>query len=209
MTSLTIVPTLGEYTRGLRRAQRQGRVHLPPGDDLALNRPALAVLCAIVLFGGSFLFWRQEAQATRPPHLSLAVAVTVLTVAYVGLAHQWLALVMTTRANAFLGLLLFLVWVVPLLAGTVLSIANAEGPSRDILYGLSPLSAIGALAASAPGATMSDALRLAALVPAIGLPFLFNNLITLQRRKIDAAVRDAKPAAPPDPFAANLAAAEV
>jgi hypothetical protein len=207
LASLPIVPTLGEYTRGLRRAARHGHVHLPAWDDLALNRPALAALCAIVLLGGSVLFWGQDAAGTRPPHLSLAVAVAVLTVAYVGLAHQYFALVAATRSGALLGLFLFLVWVVPLLAGSILGIAGAEGAPRDVLFGLSPVSALAMLCMESQFATrVPDALRLAALVPAIGLPFLFNNLVTLQRRKVDAAVRGGKPGTP-SPLDADLAEA--
>ena len=40
MLSITITPMLGEYTRGVRRAARLGVRHLPPWDELALNRPA-------------------------------------------------------------------------------------------------------------------------------------------------------------------------
>ncbi|GIW86529.1 MAG: hypothetical protein KatS3mg108_0853 [Isosphaeraceae bacterium] len=188
VASLPIVADLGQYTRGLRRAARIGQSRVPIWDDLALNRPVLFVLCGIVLLGGSYLFWIQD-ESLRPPYFSQAVAVTVLTVAYTGLAHQYLALTTPARTRALLSLFLFLVWVVPLLAGIILRIANVEGSWTDLFTGLSPISGIIAIGAGRPGTTQaSDTLRLAALAPAVSLPLLFNNLISNRRRQIEAAL---------------------
>ncbi len=111
-----------EYAKGLRRAERQGRKHLPAWDDLALNRVALGVFCLIVLIG-STLAWDAiagRAEGVGPEgRLTLAIAVGVLVVAYFGLAYQFFALVAPKRPGSVMFLFLFFAWIVPLLAGAI------------------------------------------------------------------------------------------
>lgn len=195
VATVTITPTANDYAKGLRRAERQGHRHLPPWDDLALNRVALGVLCLIVLVG-STLAW--NAIAGRPEgagpegRISLSIAVGVLVVAYFGLAFQFFALVVPKRPGTMMTLFIFLAWVVPLLAG---SIARAAGMSDGMAIALLSLSPPAGLATSAgavpPG--QGDVAQIAALMPAIVFAFLFNNLVTVYRRRVEREVGQVTP----------------
>ena len=46
---LMVTPNHAEYVKGLWRAQKQGRSHLPWWDDLSINRVFLVIACTIVL----------------------------------------------------------------------------------------------------------------------------------------------------------------
>lgn len=189
MTSMTIVPTAGEYAKGVRRALREERGHLSVWDDLALNRVALAALCLVVLVSATVLVFYGGRAEPRSPHLSLGVAVLVLTIAYFGLAHQFFALVASGRALTLLGLSVFLLWVVPLLAAFITGSGGGFTPVTEFLLALTPVYGIGVFSGSGSGVSRaSDVARIAALIPAIGLPFLLNNLVTVYRRRIDKAV---------------------
>ena len=76
----------------------------------------------------------------------LAIAAGVLVVAYFGLAHQYFALRFGGRARIYFSLFLFLAWVVPLLAGSILLMASmpidAERESQ-VVFSLSPVAGIG------------------------------------------------------------------
>ena len=46
---LMVTPSRAEYVKGLWRARKADRLHLPWWDDLALNRVFLVIVCAVVL----------------------------------------------------------------------------------------------------------------------------------------------------------------
>jgi hypothetical protein len=188
--ALTITPKAGDYARGQRRAVRLGRHHLPFWHDLALNRAALAVMCLLVLTGVS-IGW--NAIGTREPQLgsfSLAIAVGVLTVGYFGLMYQTFTLIAPKRAGVLQALALFLLWVVPMLIVAIAAAANLPSEPSSFITGLSPITGLGALGAATrlPDAVRNvDLIRMGAIIPAITLPIVFNNLVVRQRRKIDRA----------------------
>jgi hypothetical protein len=203
--TLTVTPSMGEFTKGLRRAEKRGRTHPRPWDDLALNRPVLAVLCGIVLVGSTIAWDAIEgrAQATGGPgavSYSLAIAVGVLVVAYFGLAWQFFRLWAGKRALALFGLFLFLAWVVPVVLGAIAAAAGGSQGAGEILLALSPLAGI-ALTAGVADTAPDMAVRAAALVPALALAFLFNNLVTIAYRRAKRAVHRAPRAEPPVPVA--------
>ncbi len=156
---LMVTPTRAEYFKGLWRAKKQGRGHLSWWEDLALNRVFLVIACAIALVsatlarsalgtlqsGSSFV---GSSQGNYP----LAIAIGVLVIAYFGLAVQYFLLQFGRRGPTYFALFLFLAWLVPLVAGTILAMASMYGDggvTSQVLFGLTPISGIAMVGSSA------------------------------------------------------------
>ena len=195
---LTITPTAGEYARGVRRAARRGRKHLHFLDDLAMNRVALVMLCGLVLLGATIAWNCIEGRQPNGQSFSLSIAVGVLTVAYFGLGYQWFALVAPGRAASYLAISVFLIWVVPVIAIPIAAAAQMPEPVMAALGGFTPVTGLAMASGQDLGVRSPDVVRLAALVPAIGLPFLLNNLVVAQRRRIDALAQGLVPVEKPE-----------
>jgi hypothetical protein len=194
--TLMVTPSRSEYEKGLWRARKAARAHLPWWDDLALNRVFLLTLCAIVLVSASVASNGAGEPAAQSPEwgrlsgsFPLAIATGVLVVAYFGLAHQYFALRYGGRSKIFLGLFLFLVWLLPLVAGMIVAIAGTSPDSSAekwaaILFSLSPVAGIGAIAAVGRSEPYSMAAGAAAITPALLFTFVFNSLLVEARRRI-------------------------
>lgn len=191
----TITPSAGEYAKGLRRAEKQGRSRVSYWNDFALNRVALTALCAIVLIGPSIVAARIRPEAVPPGrpdvNLSLSIATGVLVVAYVGLAIQYFALAFPRRGSLYFGLFFFVTWVVPIVLGSIVIGAWGGEPSKQVigqvLIAMSPATGVG-LAAGLGNTIAILPVRAGAFCPALVFMFLFNNLVSAARRKIEKEV---------------------
>ncbi len=173
---MMVTPNRSEYLKGLWRARKQGRTDLPAWDDLALNRPFLAIACAIVLASAT-LAWNgaggpRFAGSGQPFRwFPLAIATAVLTIAYFGLALQFFLLLDRVRGLIFFSLFLFLIWLVPLLAGAVVGAASSvPGYGSQIVLSLSPIGGIGLIAGSYPE-SIRTAIQASAITPALLFTF--------------------------------------
>jgi hypothetical protein len=197
LLTTTVTPTQAEYYKGLCRAHKLGKPRLSLWDDLALNRPFLAIACTVVLCT-STIAWNQLSRSgpggsdiVRQAY-PLAIANGVIVMAYFGLALQFFLLRFGRRGPNYLSLFLFLVWVVPLIAGTIYILADwrgrGEGPAQ-VIYALSPVAGI-AMTAGTAGTGGSDFLAVAgaAITPSLFFAFLFNGLLTAARRRVQRAV---------------------
>ena len=120
----------------------------------------------------------------------LAIANGVLVVAYFGLAHQFFQLRFGRRGSNYLALFLFLIWGVPLVVGTISLFANFmnSGPSQ-IIYALSPVAGLGLATGVGEGIRNNlMAVEAAAITPSLLYTFVFNNLVTSARRRVQKAV---------------------
>ncbi len=204
----TITPTRDEFAKGVRRAAKEGRRLPSPWEDRGLNRLALMVLCAITLIA-STVAWKsiEEPNPMTMPGVrmtySLPIAIGVLTVAYVGLALQYFKLRFARRASVFQALFLLAVWLLPILVGFVSATAaersRAPGSGPDVvspaLFSLCPIVGI-ALSGGGSEVPGFQAVRAAALVPALVFALLFNNLVTAARRRVEKEVRPDEPPRP-------------
>ena len=123
-----------------------------------------------------------------PGSFSLAIAAGVLVVAYFGLAHQYFALRFGRRSQIYFPLFLFFAWLMPLVAGTIAGIAAmSSGPDSDqasqVLFSLSPVVGIGALAGVGRAGPSSTLIHGAAITPALLFTFAFNSLLVAARRR--------------------------
>jgi hypothetical protein len=181
-----------EYSKGLWRALRQGRKQLPWWDDLSLNRPFLAIACTIVLTTATLALsapgGASAAMAASGDSLGadpLAVATGVLVVAYFGLAYQYFLLRFAARGKIYFALFLFLAWLLPLVAGTILamSMSGDRQAESQVVLSMSPIPGIGMLAAPVHDGTVRSAIQGPAITPALLFAFVFNSLLISARRR--------------------------
>jgi len=197
LLTITVTPSRAEYQKGLWRARKAGRTHLPWWDDLALNRVSLFIACFLVLLSAN-IAWSQSGKEPRfvsnsmAAAIPLAIATGVLVVAYFGLALQFFLLRYGARAKIYFGLFLFIAWLVPLVAGTILAAATSpmvDEAGSQALLSLSPVMGIGMIASatrtrSVTAATVAQA---AAITPPLFFAFLFNTLLIAARRRTHMA----------------------
>ena len=195
LLTLMVTPTQAEYYKGLYRAVKQGRSRLSFWDDLSPNRPFLVVVCAMVLATATIAWRRLGDPANGSTSLMrnafpLAIANSVVVVAYFGLAHQFFQLRFGKRGSNYLALFVFLIWGVPMVVGTISLFANFmnSGPSQ-IIYALSPVAGLGLATGVGEGAgTNLMAVQAASITPSLLYTFVFNNLVTMARRRVQKAV---------------------
>lgn len=187
---LTITMTPGQvtYLRGVRRALSQGRRRPSAWADAGANRVALFIICALV-FGGALASWELIAGDTDPSMYSQTIAVGVLTVAYFGLGLQYFLLRLAKSGGSVLTAFLFLVWVLPVILG---SISFGFGTNMSLYRSVLCVSPITGIAMSS-GLVANDAgaqsYKLIALAPAVTFAFVFNFLLETMLRRIDRDMR--------------------
>jgi hypothetical protein len=122
----------------------------------------------------------------------LAIANGVIVVAYFGLGLQFFHLRFGRRGANYLSLFLFLVWVVPLIAGTIYALADFTGQQQGpalIIYAISPLAGLGLATGAAVGAGINFmAVAGAAITPSLLFAFVFNGLVSAAGKRVQRAV---------------------
>ena len=199
---VTITPNQGEYSKGVRQSLREGQKTASAWTDRALNRTALIGLCLVVLVAPTVAWYAIEFPSNPPGQApvsySLPIAIGVLVVAYFGLAVQFFQIRAGKRGMLFLVLFLFVVWIVPVVVGTISMVGDAKrglrGPSAVSLslVSLSPVAGITLSSGVPVFETSSSDHQVAqgcALMPALIFAFLFNNLVVATRRKITREVQ--------------------
>jgi hypothetical protein len=196
LLTMMVTATQAEYTKGLHRAQKQGKTRLPWWDDLSVNWLTVVILAGIVLTAGTIA--ATAAVGTSDPWMAnrstgpypLALAVAVLTVAYYGLALQYFQLRFAKRGVMYLGLFLFIFWLLPLIAGSIQSMASgpmgSEGASYP-LFALSPVAGI-AMTYTVGDEPLAYSVEASALTPALLFTFVFNYLLVGARRRVMLSV---------------------
>ncbi len=211
--AIPATPGSAEYSKGVLGASREGRAHPSAWSDRGLNRLTIVAFALVTLVVPTVAWYAVDAQAPvtpfRPPMLSysLPIAIGVFVVAYFGLALQYFQLRFARRAGALMGLFVFLTWILPLPLGAISAAGHArnaapgDGPDTvsAVLASLSPVAGI-ALSSGVAELPGHQAVQMAALLPAIGFAFLFNNLVISVRRRIEKMILEATPKpARPDP----------
>jgi hypothetical protein len=188
--TMMVTPSRAEYFKGMWRAHKQARRHLPPWDDLALNRIFLVIACALLLLTTTVAWHaaRSWGGAGRAPSMAahpLGIAAAVLVVASFGLALQFFLLQFGARGKTYFALFLFITWLVPLIAGTILLATSTSTEWQgQVVFSLSPVFGIGMVASGAdiPGG-LSSGVQGAAITPVLLYTFVFSSLLTAARRR--------------------------
>ena len=189
--TVMVTPTQAEYYKGLWRCQTR------PGPDSALGRsgaqPALPRDGLRIVLVTATTAWQRLAEgsnlASTSPHSSfpLAIANGVLVVAYFGLAHQFFLLRFGRRGPNYLGLFLFLTWVVPLLVGTIMVFSSTEAGPGQVAFAVSPIAGIGlATGMSGEASASLMAVQAAAITPSLLFTFVYSGLVSSAKRRVCA-----------------------
>ena len=212
----TMTPNLGEYAKGIRRAEERGWPHLSYWNDLSLNRVALIYISLIVLIG-STAAWYLIAERTMPGAAAnfgrmtplsfrTPIASAVLVVAYYGLALQYFLLKAPRRGSTIMALFLFFIWLIPLVIALFVGVTAGDTQVGQFIAALSPLAGLVLSSGVGDNASMFW-VEAATLGPALFFAFLFNNLVTRVRRQVIGAIHagpgHAKPLPTPDPLAGD------
>ena len=221
---LTVTPNLGEFTKGFRRAEREGKTHVSYWDDLALNRVVVIALSGVVLLAPTVAWYficrppfppawtappgfGAPLGGQREPSYSVPIAVAVLAVATFGLALQFFLLRFPRRGTTYLGLFVFAAWILPPTVGAILGAARANEQFAMTIVATSPIAGIAMSTDLGPSSdTGTDALKLAAVLPALVFALLFNNGVTHARRRAVAEIHGGPAAAKAEPVPDPLAA---
>jgi hypothetical protein len=197
---MAITPTLDEFSKGIRKAAKEGRKYPSAWSDRGLNRICLFCLCGVVLVA-STVAWRMiERPVSWGPQnveasYSLPIAIGVLVVAYFGLGLQYFQLRFGKRGPIFLALFLFAAWLLPLACGAIAAAADAQRRTPDTppdvwspaIASLSPIAGL-TLSSGITTITGLNEARAGALLPTLAFALLFNNLVTSTRRRIEKEI---------------------
>jgi hypothetical protein len=141
LMAVAVTPSRGEWANGIRRASRLGRRRPSPLHDWAANFVCLVIYAAVIV---GLSFASLVATSMVPDDRSSwirAVAVASLTVTYFGWGLQCGYLRFGRIGPIFFGLVLFFLWLVPLMAGGVLALQGLDNASR-LIRDISPLTGI-------------------------------------------------------------------
>jgi hypothetical protein len=185
--TITITPDRSEYLRGLRRAQQMGRQLPSPWTDGGIIRLPLFILCGIVFLAATIIL-RVSADPNVAARGSVAIALGVFVVAYFGFALQFFLLRIPKAAMGVMALFVFVVWLLPILIGSISAAAGASPPLFQSILAMSPIMGM-AMSSGVIETPVTASVQPAALTPAIALAVIFNFLLVATRRKIDLAVR--------------------
>ena len=195
-----ITPTLGEFSKAVRSAEREGRAGPSPWSDAGLNRPALGIICLIVLAAPTIVWTVVETpmDAMRRPEplsYSLPIAIGVLAVAAFGLGWQFFQIRFGKRAGVFMALFLLSTWLFPVVFGSILTATTFRGNESILGMALMATSPLAGVAMSSGIGRFNEprVIQAAALMPTLAAFFLFNNLVTAARRRVIRRVRAPSP----------------
>lgn len=192
LLTIIVAASQWEYAKGLYRAQKLGKTRQPWWDDLSVSWMTVAILAGIVLAFGTAVHLLAVGEPSefvpwgRTGSYPLALALTVLTIAYFGFAFQYFQLRFATRGNMYFTLFLFVTWFLPNVAGWIQAIATAGPGERWAgapLFALSPCGGIG-MVASVGDENLATAVQAAAITPALLYTFVFNYLLIGARRRV-------------------------
>ena len=188
LTSSITVP-LGEAVKGMQRARKLSGSHVPLWSDLSTNKFAVflfGVIIALTVSLGVLLApqppWKgvvqvKETFAPWPP-----LVTGILTLFTFGYSMQYMQLALNRRAPSFFALLIFSLWLAPLIIGGIM--ASADLPASQLLWSICTI--FGIALAGGMWVQNFDAivLQLAAIVPSAVLTVVFGLLLINEERKL-------------------------
>ncbi len=146
-----LTPNRGDLLHGIRHARKLGCLSAPLWTDRAPNwAPLLGVTILTLALGaygtalvGTAYDWRWGTGSLAPG--ATAIIVAAGTMLYFGAAKQYFDVRIRKGSTSYFALVIFLLWIVPLLIAAVISMSRDSGMAEPFLA-LSPLSSIGGYA---------------------------------------------------------------
>lgn len=140
-----ITPDQGAFLNHLRRANKLRMVQPSQWSDAASNRTAVLALCVVTYAMIQTVESVVVPAAAGPGPMAFLIPTitTLATIAYVGFAAQYLRIRMGKKGQGTLFVLLFGLWIVPLMLAAVVSLGLGNNGGQFIA-GISPLFGIAA-----------------------------------------------------------------
>ena len=145
--TMAVTPNQGAFLNHLRRSNKQGLTRSSLWADDSSNRAAVLVLCIItyctVQFVETFANAGKVAGAAGVGNFDFLIPTitTLATIAHFGFAAQLFRIRLGKSGNATLLVLLFLVWILPLLVSALCSMTFGKDVAEFVLV-ISPLAGI-------------------------------------------------------------------
>jgi hypothetical protein len=191
MLAWIVTPDAGQFAKGIRRARKEGRPAPDLWADRAVNWFPLGWFCGIIIVAG---LWSglPEAVSNGGVHLIAPLLVALGAVVCIGSAKQFFGLEYRKPGMTYLGLFIFLSWVLPVIVGVLLSaseglLLGSRSQVPQAVTALSPVMGIALAAADKETAAMA-----AALVSSTLLAIIFTLLsVRAEQKAIRAAAGSA------------------
>ena len=132
---MPIAVTAGEYLKGVRRAQRVGRIAPQPLDDAATSGVCVVGLCLVAAVAGLVL---QRRLAADWQAWAWAWAIGIAVILTHGFARQYYRLRDGQRGDMRCNLALFLLWVLPLPVAAAWSASGLDATVGTLLWEATP-----------------------------------------------------------------------
>jgi hypothetical protein len=137
--SSAVTPPLGEYYKGLQRAYKKGTPHAPIWSDLASNKVVTSGFGFILLAAAALVLIAAPLGAVQNQQFQPWAPLTVglLTILSFAWSLQYFHLKYGKRAQVYFGMLVFFVWIAPLLVGGLLMATQL--PQGGYVLAISPV----------------------------------------------------------------------
>jgi hypothetical protein len=185
-------PPLGLYLKGLRRAVHEGRRRVHWWHDLAANRVAVVIFAALV-GAVSTIGWEliEGRDVSGRVQYAQSIVTGVFLVVGVAFSYQYFLLTFPRRGETYFGLFMFVIWVVPFLAGILIGASTRFDLTAQVVTSLCPWVGMATSAFSPPDQSIHWP-RFATLLPAIAVAFVFAILLETRLRRLDWAARSSR-----------------
>ena len=190
----SITPPLGEVTKGMQRAWKMSGSRVPPWSDLATNKFVVLIFGATLAAATGLciapapnlpLPLRIVLQNEFQPWPPLLVGIAVIFV--FGFALQYFQLAADRKANGFMALLIVFGWLIPLMAGGLLT--NVNDDVSNIVFAISPITGITNAGGVSIGNTDPKTIQVAAIAPWAITGLLFGLLLLAQEHRRSERIR--------------------
>jgi hypothetical protein len=186
LLTLAVTPSASGYANGLRRATKHGRQRLAPWSDLAPNTGAVIVFCWIIVLAAVLAQLSVDPAGLTTRVFWCPTAAAMLVVAYFGFARQYFDVNFGRRGQPFFLLFLFVVWLMPLIVGSILALTGAEEGALPV-FSLTPLVGIGASAVTTRGG-FDDEIQISVLLSSLTFAVIFAALSIASLRRAWRAI---------------------
>jgi hypothetical protein len=183
--SAPISPPIGEFSKGLQRAYKKGETNAPTWSDLASNKLVVFTFGMVLAAATAVVLTLAPQGGNLPPRFTPWAPLTagVLTILSFGWGLQFFHLKYEKRALIYFNMMMFFLWVAPLIIGGLLIASRV--PEAFYLMAVSPV--IGIWASSQVGIPIIDGNTL--LIMSIGPPAFLTVLFGLRLLAIESLRR--------------------
>ncbi len=186
LLTLAVTPGASGYANGLRRAAKHGHRRLAPWSDLAPNTGAIFAFCLIMMTAAALAQISVDVAGLRSRFFWCPTAAAMLVVAYFGFARQYFEVNFARRGQPFFLLFLFVVWLMPLIVGSILAMTGADQGALPV-FALTPLVGIGASAFDSRGG-LADEIQVSVLLSSLTFAVIFAALSIASLRRARQAI---------------------